>query len=85
MSEPGFWDNKDKAQADVEKVSRLRGLIEPYRELETRTADLSLLHEMAREEAAKVRHLSKQPQHANGCTLCAPRAEHRQDGARSCL
>ena len=51
MSEPGFWDNKDKAQADVEKVSRLRGLIEPYRELETRTADLSLLHEMAREEA----------------------------------
>ena len=28
MSEPGFWDNKDKAQADVEKVSRLRGLLD---------------------------------------------------------
>ena len=52
MSEPGFWDNKDKAQADVEKVSRLRGLIEPFRGLETRTADLSILHEMALEEAA---------------------------------
>jgi len=52
MSEPGFWDNKDKAQADVEKVSRLRGLIEPFRGLETRIGDLAVLHEMAVEEAA---------------------------------
>jgi len=51
MAEPGFWDNKDKAQADVEKVSRLRGLIEPFRGLETRINDLSVLHEMASEEA----------------------------------
>ncbi|MBJ7390725.1 MAG: PCRF domain-containing protein, partial [Chthoniobacterales bacterium] len=61
MSEPGFWDNKDKAQADVEKVSRLRGLIEPFRGLETRTADLSILHEMALEEAAgDARHQAEQ-------------------------
>lgn len=52
MSEPGFWENKDKAQADVEKVSRLRGLIEPFRALETRVGDLAVLHEMAEEEAA---------------------------------
>jgi peptide chain release factor 2 len=52
MAEPGFWDNKDKAQADVEKVSRLRSLLEPFRGLETRIADLSVLHEMATEEAA---------------------------------
>ena len=52
MSEPGFWDNKDKAQADVEKVSRRRGLIEPFRGLETRIGDLAVLHEMAVEEAA---------------------------------
>ena len=51
MAEPGFWDNKDKAQADVEKVSRLRGLIEPFRGLETRINDLAVLHEMATEEA----------------------------------
>jgi peptide chain release factor 2 len=51
MAEPGFWDNKDKAQADVEKVSRLRGLIEPFRGLETRISDLTVLHEMASEEA----------------------------------
>jgi len=51
MAEPGFWDNKDKAQADIEKVSRLRGLIEPFRGLETRINDLAVLHEMASEEA----------------------------------
>ena len=52
MAEPGFWDNKDKAQADVEKVSRLRGLIEPFRGLETRINDLAVLHEMAEAEPA---------------------------------
>ncbi|MFM8885460.1 MAG: peptide chain release factor 2 [Chthoniobacterales bacterium] len=52
MAEPGFWDNKDKAQADIEKVSRLRGLIEPFRGLEARINDLSVLHEMAEAEAA---------------------------------
>ena len=50
MAEPGFWDNKDKAQADVEKVSRLRGLIEPFRGLESRINDLAVLHEMAEAE-----------------------------------
>ena len=52
MAEPGFWDNKDKAQADVEKVSRLRGLNEPFRGLETRINDLAVLHEMAEAEPA---------------------------------
>ncbi|MFM8458176.1 MAG: PCRF domain-containing protein, partial [Chthoniobacterales bacterium] len=52
MAEPGFWDNKDKAQADIEKVSRLRGLIEPFRGLESRINDLAVLHEMAEAEAA---------------------------------
>jgi peptide chain release factor 2 len=52
MAEPGFWDNKDKAQADVEKVSRLRGLIEPFRGLELRISDLAILHEMAASEPA---------------------------------
>ena len=52
MAEPGFWDNKDKAQADVEKVSRLRGLIEPFRGIELRISDLAILHEMAASEPA---------------------------------
>lgn len=52
MAEPGFWDNKDKAQADVERVSRLRATIEPFRTLEMRVADLSVLRELALEEPA---------------------------------
>ena len=51
MAEQGFWDNKEKAQADVEKVSRLRGKIEPFRSLEARIADLAVLRELAEEEA----------------------------------
>jgi peptide chain release factor 2 len=52
MAEPGFWDNKDKAQADVERVSRLRGIIEPFRGLESRIADLGVLCELAEAEPA---------------------------------
>lgn len=52
MAEPGFWDNKEKAQADVERVSRLRATIEPFSALETRVADLAVLRELALEEPA---------------------------------
>lgn len=52
MAQPGFWDNKEKAQADVERVSRLRGLLEPFRGLEVRIADLGVLRELAEEEPA---------------------------------
>lgn len=52
MAEPGFWDNKDKAQADVERVSRLRSTIEPFRAIEARIADLDVLRELAEAEPA---------------------------------
>lgn len=52
MAEPGFWDNKEKAQADVERVSRLRGIIEPFKVLEGRIQDLDVLRDLAAEEAA---------------------------------
>ena len=29
MSAPDFWDNREKAQADVEEVSSLRNKIQP--------------------------------------------------------
>jgi len=50
MAEPGFWDNKEKAQADVERVSRLRGVLEPFRGLHTRIEDLGVLRELAEAE-----------------------------------
>ena len=39
MSAPDFWNNRERAQADVEEVSRLRGLINPFHELERELDD----------------------------------------------
>src|SRR5437762_5091019 len=50
MSAPEFWDNRDRAQADVEEVSRLKSLITPFRALEREIADFEALHQLAEEE-----------------------------------
>ncbi|MCB1230408.1 MAG: peptide chain release factor 2 [Verrucomicrobiae bacterium] len=50
MSAPGFWDNKEAAQEKMGEVARLKGKITPIRELTSRTDDLEVLVEMAREE-----------------------------------
>jgi len=50
MNEPDFWDSREKAQASVEEVARLRGKINPFRELTGGFDDLGLLYEMAMEE-----------------------------------
>ena len=52
MSAPDFWNNRERAQADVEQVSRLRSLINPFRELERAVADLDALQQLAAEEPA---------------------------------
>ena len=50
MAAPDFWSNRDRAQADVEEVSRLRSLINPFQELEREIEDFGALHELAAEE-----------------------------------
>ncbi len=50
MAAPDFWNNRERAQVDVEEVSRLRGLINPFRELERETEDFEALLELAAEE-----------------------------------
>ncbi|HEX8679684.1 MAG TPA: PCRF domain-containing protein [Chthoniobacterales bacterium] len=50
MAAPDFWDNRDRAQADVEEVSRLRSLINPFRELEREVDDFEVLQQLAAEE-----------------------------------
>ncbi len=50
MAAPDFWSNRERAQGDVEEVSRLRGLINPFRELERETEDFEALLELAAEE-----------------------------------
>ena len=50
MSAPDFWTNRERAQADVEEVSRLRSLINPFRELEREIDDFEALQQLAAEE-----------------------------------
>src|SRR5947208_5538430 len=51
MAAPDFWSNRERAQVDVEEVSRLRSLINPFQELEREIEDFSALHELAAEES----------------------------------
>ena len=50
MSAPDFWNNRERAQADVEEVSRLRSLISPFQELEREVGDFEALQQLAAEE-----------------------------------
>ena len=52
MADPGFWDNRERAQREVAEVSALRGKINPLQTLEARLADLDILKELAAEEEA---------------------------------
>ena len=51
MAAPDFWSNRERAQSDVEEVSRLRSLINPFQELEREIEDFGALHELAAEES----------------------------------
>jgi len=50
MSAPDFWNNRERAQTDVEAVSRLRSLINPFRTLEREISDFEALQQLAAEE-----------------------------------
>jgi peptide chain release factor 2 len=51
MAAPDFWNNRERAQVDVEEVSRLKSLITPFRELERETEDFEALQQLAAEES----------------------------------
>ena len=50
MAAPDFWSNRERAQSDVEEVSRLRSLISPFQELEREIEDFNALQQLAAEE-----------------------------------
>src|SRR5437879_12596470 len=50
MAGPDFWNNRERAQTEVEEVSRLKSLINPVRELEREIADFDALRQLAEEE-----------------------------------
>jgi peptide chain release factor 2 len=51
MAQPGFWDNRETAQKDMERVSLIKAKLGPLNQLESRVGDLEILKEMASEEA----------------------------------
>ena len=53
MSAPDFWSNRERAQGEVEEVSRLRSLLNPFRELERAAEDFEALQQLAAEEAIR--------------------------------
>src|SRR5437868_11326448 len=50
MSAADFWSNRERAQAEVEDVSRVRSLLNPLRELERAVEDFEALRQLAAEE-----------------------------------
>jgi len=51
MSAADFWSNRERAQVDVEDVSRIKSLLNPLKELERSVADFEALRELAGEES----------------------------------
>ena len=50
MSAPEFWDNQEKAQEKVARVTLLKGKLVPLKDLAARVEDLAVLKELAAEE-----------------------------------
>jgi peptide chain release factor 2 len=57
MSAADFWSNRERAQTDVEEVSRLKSLINPFRELEREIDDFEVLQQLATEEQNEAQRL----------------------------
>ncbi len=51
MTQPGFWDNPEKAQQITSRLSALKSVVEPVEELEQEVKDLGELFELAAEES----------------------------------
>jgi len=51
MAAPDFWANRERAQAHVEEVSRIRSLLNPFAELDRAVDDFDALQQLAAEES----------------------------------
>jgi peptide chain release factor 2 len=51
MAAADFWSNRERAQGEVEEVSRLRGLINPMQDLQRAVDDFEALQQLAAEES----------------------------------
>ena len=60
MGEQDFWNNQERAQAQVEEVSMLRKKVHPFLALEKRPDDIAILIEFAKEDPASVADLEQE-------------------------
>jgi peptide chain release factor 2 len=51
MSQPGFWDNQERAQGVVSQLSALKSVVEPVEEMQREVKDLAELFELAAGES----------------------------------
>ena len=50
MSQPDFWDDKEKAQATVARLSACKGIIEPFAKVKAEAGDFLAIAELAAED-----------------------------------
>ena len=50
MSQPGFWDNQERAQGVVGQLSALKSVVEPVEEMQREVKDLAELYQLAADE-----------------------------------
>jgi peptide chain release factor 2 len=60
MSGSDFWDNQEKAQAQVEEVASLRKKVTPFLEIEKKLADLEVLKDFISEDPSLLPELERE-------------------------
>jgi peptide chain release factor 2 len=50
MAEPGFWDDQEKARETITLANRIKGWVEPWKELDEKVGDLKAMVELLEEE-----------------------------------
>ena len=56
MSEPGFWDDNEKAQIVIQKSNELKAVYETFHQLELQVEEVELLFEMYKEDPEEEIH-----------------------------
>ena len=56
MSEPGFWDDKEKAQSVIQKSNELKAVYDTFHQLELQVEEVELLFEMYKEDPEEEIH-----------------------------
>ena len=56
MSEPGFWDDNEKAQIVIQKSNELKAVYDTFHQLELQVEEVELLFEMYKEEPEEEIH-----------------------------